>query len=512
MSQINTADLVIPKDISNSWQININLIGEIMSIPTALIIGTHGQNEVVTSNQNNQSSYNTPNSEGQNKGLCCWLEDAHVKPFSNSKSFWSCVCQSGFCLGLPIKWPNGDLFGTICVFGNDVHLSKYSYQKLVLNFRNSIELQLATLYQKEKLTKKNIELNNKVNTCSHDVNTLNSHLDQEIKRRKFAEEVIRYQQWHDIGTGFLNRPALEKEIKKLTASTENKAQLGAVIHINFKNGLLIQEQTDVAIWQSLLIQFEQKIRKISNHHIITTLSTPVDLVLLVSSLKDQSALDNLCKHIVKSSQSAFKIDEDSFHLNAYIGVCTTDDTSCPSSLLQFAEKVAQSCKDSGHHYRYYSQALPKLSANTQEMESYLLKAIRNNDLLLHFQPKVCTKTHLWIGAEALLRWRHPTMGDISSETLINIAEKNGLIFEIGRFVLNKAVQKAVDWVKWSSEFKIAVNVSVVQLNNLEFVSELEDLLKTHQLPAKNIELEITESGIVIDEAVMEKAPSSVYAA
>ncbi|CAM3802173.1 putative bifunctional diguanylate cyclase/phosphodiesterase [Vibrio aquimaris] len=512
MSHINTANLVIPEDISSSWQNNINLIAEIMSIPTALIVDTQKDKaRAVKSNKNAWSSYNISKSRAKNKDLCCWIEDEHImlaeqdKLTPGSDTFLSHESWSDSCQGLLIKWPNGNVFGTICIWGKDVYSPKFCYQELISSFRNSIELQLSILYQKEKLKNTNIELRNKVVARNHDMDMVNGYLEQEIKKRQRAEEIIDYLRWHDIRTGFLNRHALEKEVTKLAKKAQNNTQFDAVIHINFINGLLIQEQTDSITWKQLLIQFDRKIKNKGNDKIITSLPTSADLVLVVSDLKDQSDLDDLCKHIVQSSQSTFVIDRKSFHLNAYIGVCTTKDTLCPNSLLKFASKVALSSKDSGQNYRYYSQDLAIFSSDTQEMESYLLKAIRDNDLLLHFQPKVCTKTGAWIGAEALLRWRHPTMGDISSETLINIAEKNGLIFEIGRFVLTEAVKKGTKWVEWNSEFKIAINVSVVQLNSLEFVQELEHLLITHQLSAKNIELEITESGIVIDDIVMEKS-------
>ena len=115
---------------------------------------------------------------------------------------------------------------------------------------------------------------------------------------------------------------------------------------------------------------------------------------------------------------------------------------------------------------------------------------------------MCRRVSHWIGAEALLRWKHPTLGDISSETLIYIAEQNGLIFQVGNFVLKEAIQKGSEWVKRNAEFKIAINISVVQLNSPNFVTQLKSLLSKYQLSPKNLELEITESGVVIDESVM----------
>ncbi|MDG2932534.1 EAL domain-containing protein, partial [Vibrio parahaemolyticus] len=136
-----------------------------------------------------------------------------------------------------------------------------------------------------------------------------------------------------------------------------------------------------------------------------------------------------------------------------------------------------------------------------ELESYLLQAVRNDDLVLYFQPQVDSKTRKWIGAEALLRWRHPILGDVSNEALIHMAEQNGLIFEVGSFVLRTAIDKAKQWSELIDNFKIAVNVSPIQLQNVNFAEQVQHLLDTFHLPAHFLELEVTESALIADEIV-----------
>ncbi len=112
---------------------------------------------------------------------------------------------------------------------------------------------------------------------------------------------------------------------------------------------------------------------------------------------------------------------------------------------------------------FHSPALADNHARQNQLENYLLQAVRNNDLLLYFQPKVSMKTQRWVGAEALLRWKHPVLGEFSNETLIHMAEQNGLIFEVGHFVLHQALKAASDWLAVCPTFCIAINVSSVQL-------------------------------------------------
>lgn len=519
MSQINTVNLPIPEEMSDSWQNILNLIAEFMTTPIAFIINTNLENtSIFSSHGGKQRAYYAFDPKDIGRKICCKLPkncQTHIlirnlKQLALQKDDGNSDLVVQHCHGLPIKWPDGRTFGTICVLDGGEYPYQYSYNKLITNFRNSIELQLSTLYQIENLKKLNLELKSRVDLRNQDLVYVNDYLNQERARRKRAEDIIKYQQRHDIGTGFLNRLALEDESKQLIKRSENGKLLGAAIHISFTNGQNIQAQYGCNLWESLLVTFRHKIGDVDRCQIITTRSSSTDLVLLVQTPQCQSNLNNLCQRLAKVCQSEFDINGESCHLHAYIGISTTDDTSCAQSLLQYAYKASWLNKDIGNNFSYFSQAFSNQHQDHHKLETYLLHAIRNDDLVVYFQPKICTKSHHWIGAEALLRWKHPTLGDISSEALIRIAEQNGLIFQVGNFVLKEAIQKGSEWVKRNAEFKIAINISVVQLNSPNFVAHLKSLLTTYQLSPRNLELEITESGLVIDESIMKNTLSYLH--
>lgn len=212
---------------------------------------------------------------------------------------------------------------------------------------------------------------------------------------------------------------------------------------------------------------------------------------------------------METSHSEFSVEGEQLHLHSFIGIATSKDTISSSKLSKFAFEAMLSCKDSGHKFSFYSQDLSDIHKHLNQLESYLLQAIRNDDLLLYFQPKVSPVTHKWIGAEALLRWRHPVLGDISNEPLIHLAEQNGLIFELGNFVLRSAIEKASEWVGKVDNFKLGVNISAVQLQSPHFVDQVQNLLTTYQLPAQFLELEVTETGLIADEQIAQKTLTSL---
>ncbi len=511
MSKLNTSDIAIPQEMTLGWQSIVNLLAEIVSVPAALIMRVHQEHiEVFSANNNDTHPYRIGDSEKLGQGLYCETVIKQnrklVIPNAVNDPNWSQNPDLKFGMiaycGFPVRWPNGEPFGTICTLDQNENPFTHTYQSLIESFRDSIEAQLKTLYQNEHLKSLNHELENRVTTRTKDLVDLNYSLNQEIDKRRAAEETVIYQQNHDIGTGFLNRRALEAQTEKVLNSLETyPSNRVTVVHLGFTNGRRIQAKYGYSAWEKVLKEFSRRI--VESDLLNFTIARPAstDLAFLFQSYNLEKDVNEFCQQLITISQSEFEIEGEMQHLHGYIGVANSNDTQDAKSLLKYAIEAMQSCKDSGHKFSFYSQAIADLHKNINQLESYLLQAVRNEDLLLYFQPKVSPTTHKWVGAEALLRWRHPILGDISNETLIHLAEQNGLIFEVGSFVLRSAIQKAAEWATQLKEFKISVNVSAVQLQNPQLIDQVIDLLAAYQLPAHYLELEVTESGLIANEVV-----------
>ncbi|MGY5537932.1 sensor domain-containing phosphodiesterase [Vibrio brasiliensis] len=511
MSKLNTDNMVIPDEMSSGWQVIVNLLAEIISVPAALIMRVHKEHiEVFSVNNNNANPYHIGDKEGLGQGLYCETvineNRLLLVPNASKDSQWQNNPDMKFGMlaycGLPLRWPNGKMFGTICALDNIENPFNQTYQQLLMSFRDSIEAQLKTVFQNYHLQQLNSELESRVQTRTQDLVELNFSLNQEIDKRRAAERQVRYQQLHDLGTGFLNRSALESEASRLIQNvSDNQFRKVGVLHVGFTNGRRIQSKYGYSTWEHILIEFRQRLHQHSALNVITARPSSTDLVFIFETNSYDSDIYLLCQELVDVSQSKFTVEGESLHLHSYIGVASSDESQCAKSLLKYASEAMQSCKDSGHKFSFYSQDISDTQKNISQLESYLLQAVRNDDLLLYFQPKVSPETHRWVGAEALLRWRHPILGDISNETLIHLAEQNGLIFEVGSFVLRSAIQKAAEWSAKVDNFRVSVNVSAVQLQSPQFVNQIEDLLTAYELPARYLELEITESGLIADEVV-----------
>ncbi|WP_070966262.1 sensor domain-containing phosphodiesterase [Vibrio sonorensis] len=518
MSKVLTHQLSIPNEAQQGWQNIVNLLAEIVNVPAALVMRLHPKHiEVFSCNNNVAHPYSIGEREPLDQGLYCEtvVESQHqlLVPNAIKDPQWENnpdikLGMIAYC-GLPLSWPNGEAFGTICVLDTkENHYSK-TYQDLLLSFKQSIESQLATLYKNEELKLLNAELKSRVTTRTQDLVQLNYSLNLEIDKRRAAEQRIQYQQKHDLGTGFLNRAALEYQCQNRFSQLDSKQELAA-IHIAFTNGRQVQHKHGHGNWERVLMSFRDRVVASVSDDLLFARPTTTDITILVAGNPQQPRLLKLCQTLVDVSHSEYQVEHETIHLHAYMGVATSDTAENGHHLLKQASEAMHVSKDSGHKYSFFAKGASDAHKHISQLESYLLQAVRNDDLLLYFQPKVSPTTHRWTGAEALLRWRHPLLGDISNETLIHLAEQNGLIFEVGSFVLRNAIEKASVWAERVNEFKIAINLSAVQLRNPQLVEQIRDLLDAYQLSPTHLELEITESGLIADEVIARNTLSALH--
>ncbi|KFJ86022.1 diguanylate cyclase [Vibrio sp. OY15] len=511
MGRLQTLDYEIPESMRRSWQEIVNLLAQITHVPTTLIMRIHPDRiEVNTSSETLGNPYRTGDAEQLGNGLYCEqvieqkgelvipnaLEDEEWQNNPDIK-----LGMISYC-GLPLFWPNGETFGTICMLDSERNEYNDSYRQLLETFKDSIEAQLSVVYQQHKLQRLNTELKSRIENRTTDLAQLSYSLTQEIDRRKAAEKQVSYQKTHDQGTGFLNRSALENIVQYTLQSLDSDQQSLVVINIGFSNARSIQTRHGFEVFDNILKEFHSRLTRHGASGFITGRPSSNDMVLLIWGEDIEARLNQLLDDITKISVDGFVFNKTEIHLHTYIGIVQAyKDCSNAKRILQHACYAMLLCKESGEPFSYFRENHSADLNSHNELESYLLQAVRNDDLVLYFQPQVDSKTRKWIGAEALLRWRHPILGDVSNEALIHMAEQNGLIFEVGSFVLRTAIDKAKQWSELIDNFKMAVNVSPIQLQNVNFAEQVQHLLESFHLPAHFLELEVTESALIADEVV-----------
>ncbi len=229
--------------------------------------------------------------------------------------------------------------------------------------------------------------------------------------------------------------------------------------------------------------------------------------ILLTDLEEVNAVTWIVKRILNSFEHAFNIDETEIYTATNIGISIyPHDGDSPEEL----EKHATAAKDYAlkqlgmNRYYFYSDSINTVSIKHLKIESQLHRAIKNEEFLLHYQPKIDTKTGTINGAEALIRWENPKTGLVPPFEFIPIAEYSGLIGTIGEWVLATACKQVRTWLNMGIEnCSVAVNFSTKQFHQQDLATRIKKILQENDLDPTYLVVEVTES------AMMENMTSSM---
>jgi diguanylate cyclase (GGDEF)-like protein/PAS domain S-box-containing protein len=205
--------------------------------------------------------------------------------------------------------------------------------------------------------------------------------------------------------------------------------------------------------------------------------------------------------ILNTLRKPYRIRGHELHVTGSIGIVTyPDDGDDVETLINKADAAMYQAKHGGRdRFRFFKSALSATAIERQSLEASLPLAIERRELVLHYQPKHDLTSGDIVGAEALVRWRHPQLGLIPPVRFVPIAEDCGLIVPVGRWVLREACRQAREWqVAGLPTLSIAINVSAAELRTPDFISGVGDILKETGLEPRYLELDLTEAALIED--------------
>jgi predicted signal transduction protein with EAL and GGDEF domain len=224
-----------------------------------------------------------------------------------------------------------------------------------------------------------------------------------------------------------------------------------------------------------------------------------ELAIVLGSLDDARYAATAAQKILDELANPFEIDGRELFVSASIGISIYPQNGRDAiALLKHADAAMYMAKSDGRNgYRFYSNELTVRACESFDLETNLYRALEREELFLHFQPQVSLQSGNIVGVEALVRWQHPEMGLVSPAKFIPLAEENGLIGVIGKWVLHTACAQAKAWQNDGlTPVRIAVNLSGRQLERINIVQEVDDVLKDTGLDPCYLELELTESSVM----------------
>ena len=221
-----------------------------------------------------------------------------------------------------------------------------------------------------------------------------------------------------------------------------------------------------------------------------------EFMILLSEIDQASHAIVTVRKIIAALAEPHHIAGHELHMTTSMGVSLyPDDGHDAETLLRNADSAMYRAKERGHgHYQFFQADMNCLAVERESLEDGLRRALERHEFILHYQPKIDLETGMMLGAEALIRWRHPNRGLLTPNEFVPIAEDSGLIVPIGRWVLREACRQAREWQDAGLRpMPVAVNVSAVEFRSPGFLEHIRLSLEETRLESRHLELELTES-------------------
>lgn len=321
----------------------------------------------------------------------------------------------------------------------------------------------------------------------------------DISSLKHAQARLDYQAHHDPLTGLPNRTLFESRLQTALTGQQETGSQGAVLFLDLDRFKHINDSLGHPIGDLLLkdiaVRLKEQLRDIDT---VARLGGD-EFIILLPGLQQASDAQHLANKLLACFTLPFQAGEHEFFISASIGTSLyPQDGIDVATLVKNADAAMYRSKAKGRNrVERYTQDLTAQANERVALEHELRRAIERDELFLYYQPKLSLETQQLIGAEALIRWRHPTFGDVPPEHFIALAEENGMILQIGDWVLEQACRQLHLWRKTYDDFgPLSVNLAGAQLRHPNLLGRIEQLLRDNRLEPDCLQLEITENFIM----------------
>ncbi len=316
-------------------------------------------------------------------------------------------------------------------------------------------------------------------------------------------EKLNYLAYYDALTGLANRSLFLDRVNQYMNSATNGGHQLALILIDLERFKNINDSLGRSVGDALLMQVAEWLAHNAGGENLLARVGADHFAIVLPEIAQVSEVARFLEKTMKSFLShPFRLNDTVFRGAAKAGVALfPDDAGNADELFRNAEAALKRAKASGDRYLFYTQKMTATVASNVSLENQLRQALDNEEFVLYYQPKVNLVSGKLTSAEALIRWNDPRTGLVPPGKFIPILEETGLIYEVGRWALRRAI---ADYLRWLGAglpaVRIAVNVSPLQLRNLGFTAEIEQVIDMGAHAAAGLELEITESLIMSDIA------------
>jgi len=333
---------------------------------------------------------------------------------------------------------------------------------------------------------------------------------QDVTERKRAEEQIRYLAHHDGLTGLGNRPLFQQRCEIAAAQARRSSLPFGLLLLDLDHFKRINDTLGHSLGDRLLQGVADRlVTSVRDSDCIARgeLGTAIsrlggdEFTILLTQLRDPQDLGRAARRILDALSRPFRLGEHEVVISASIGIAAwPDDGADVETLSRNADAAMYHAKERGrNNYQFYAESMNAVALRRLILEGKLRRALEQDELALHYQPKLSARDGSLAGVEALLRWRDPEHGLTLPGVFIPIAEETGLIEPLGHWALREACAQAVSWrERGLPAVPVSVNLSAHQFRGGSLAQKVFAVLEETGMDPRGLELEITESVLLND--------------
>lgn len=322
----------------------------------------------------------------------------------------------------------------------------------------------------------------------------------DLSARRESEERMRYLTHYDELTGLANRSLFRERLHEAHQRVRQGGRRSlALLHINLDRFKLLNDSLGHEVADQLLQKMARRlVNALPEADTIARLSGD-EFAVLFDAYGNLSSLARVATRLAGKLRLPLTVDGHELVVSASMGISMLPDNAREiSALVSQSNMAMQHAKHlGGNNFQFYTESLQASTLERLQLENQLRKAIDEKQLQVFYQPKLCLESGRLNAAEALVRWDHPSLGQVPPGDFIGLAEETGLIGPIGEFVLRQACWQACEWQRQGlAPIRVSVNLSVHQLRQGKLVSLVRQVLEETGLAPHYLELELTESQLL----------------
>ncbi|MBV1932501.1 MAG: EAL domain-containing protein [Porticoccaceae bacterium] len=321
---------------------------------------------------------------------------------------------------------------------------------------------------------------------------------RDITERKARQIELTYQATHDSLTGLLNRAALKEQLQLAVSAHHEKRQSAALLFVDLDRFKEINDTLGHGVGDQILQELGLRLKVLESDS-VTVARIGGDEFAILTTDNSSIYIEKLISSLFELIEKPFAAESISLQVNASVGVALLPThTTSEEELMMFADVAMYQAKVQRLNYLVYDASLNSNTLRNLAISSQLNLAVEAEEFVLFYQPKVDINSGEVICLEALVRWVHPTLGMVSPDDFINVAERSGMIKPLTLYTMKQAMIKCQRLRAQGHEVLMAVNLSAFLLQDVSLVADLAGFMEELSVNPQWLEFEITESAIVAD--------------